>query len=125
MSTAVKWGLITGMVYVLQNLISNLLGFGPGGTKGMGLNFLISAIGLVATFFTIYYGIKEIRDTELNGAMNMGLALRKGMKIALIAGIIVAVFTFIYTQFIDPDMMSRIVAMQEDQMREKICPMNK
>jgi hypothetical protein len=40
---------------------------------------------MIITFFTIYMGIKEIRDGELNGEMTTGIAIRKGMKIALIA----------------------------------------
>ena len=116
MSIAIKWGLITGMIMVVQSLISNLLGIGQDPNVGPGMGYLITAVGLVVTFVTIYLGIKEIRDTEMNGYMNTGLALRKGLKIALIAGLILAVFTIIYAKFIDPDMMDRVMAVQEDQL---------
>ena len=119
MSIAIKWGLITGMVLVVQSLISNLLGIGQDPDAGPGMGYLIAAIGLVATFFTIYMGIKEIRDAEMNGYMNTGLALRKGLKIALIAGLILGVFTIIYNKFIDPGITDRIIAAQEEQMIRK------
>jgi len=119
MSIALKWGLITGMVLVVQSLISNLLGIGQDPNASKMLGYLLTAMGLVVTFVTIYMGIKEIRDNEMNGLMNTGLALRKGLKIALIAGLVAAVFTVIYMKLIDPGMMDRIMAAQEDQFREK------
>jgi hypothetical protein len=118
MSIAIKWGLITGMVLVVQSLISNLLGIGQDPDAGSGMGILISAIGLIATFMTIYMGIKEIRDTEM-GYMTTGLALRKGLKIALIAGAILAVFTIIYAKIIDPGLMDRVMAAQEEQMMQR------
>jgi len=115
MSIALKWGLITGMVNVFQSLITNLFGMGPGMKTNTGLNLLLVAVFLVITFIVIYMGIKEFRDEELHGEMNIGLAIRKGMKIALIAGLITAVYTVIYAKIIDPDMMNKIIAQAEEQ----------
>ena len=96
MSTTVKWGLITGMVYVISSLISNLLGLQQGGGGSMGLGMLVNILLFGITFYTLFLGVKEVRDTELNGYLNMGQAFRSGMKIAVIAGVIGAIFSFIY-----------------------------
>jgi len=119
MSSALKWGLITGMVLIVQSLISTVLGVGTDPSVSPFLGFLISAVGIIVTFFTLFTGIKEIRDTELNGYLTMGGAIKNGLKIALIAGLIAAVYTIIYAKFIDPGMMDKIIAAAEEQWTER------
>ena len=80
MSTVLKWGLITGAVYVIFSLVSNLLGVQQGGGGSMGLGFLINFLMMVATFFTIYLGIKEARDQDLGGYLTMGQGFITGIE---------------------------------------------
>ena len=115
MSTTMKWGLITGMVYIIFSLISNMLGLQQGGGGNAGVGILMNILIFGATLLTMYLGLKEVRDQDLGGYLNMGQAFRNGMKIAVIAGVISAVFTFIYMKFIDPDMGDRILEAAEDQ----------
>lgn len=124
MSTIVKWGLITSMVYITFSLVSNLLGIQQGGegAGSMGLGMLFSFLQFVATFFTIYLGIKETRDEDLGGYLTLSQAFKAGLKIAFIAGLIAGLFTFIYMQFIDPDMADRIMSASEEQMDEMGVP---
>ncbi len=121
MSTTMKWGLITGMVYVIFALINNILGLQEGG--GFSMTALLSnALVLGATFFTIYLGIKEVRDTQLDGFLSFGQGFKSGMAITLIAAIVSALFTFIYIKFIDPGMIDKITAMTEAQWEEQNMP---
>ena len=121
MSATLKWGLITGMVYVIFSLISNMLGLQDGGSGGgMGILIYIAQWGI--TFFTIYLGIKEIRDTELGGYLTSGQAFRKGLAIAVIAGLISGVFTLIYMKLIDPDMSERLMEGAEEQWEKANMP---
>jgi Protein of unknown function (DUF4199) len=122
MSTTLKWGLITGMVYVIFSLVSNMLGLQQGGNASPGLGMLIYVLQWGGTFFTTYLGIKEIRDTELDGYITLGQAFRKGMAIALIGGLISALFTLVYMNFIDPDMGDRILEGAEDQWDKANMP---
>ncbi len=115
MSATVKWGLITGMVYVIFSLISNMLGLQQGGGGNAGLGMLVNVLLFGATFYTLFLGIKEIRDTELDGAITVGQAFKKGLAIAVIAGVIAAVFTAIYMMFIDPDLGERVLETAEEQ----------
>lgn len=121
MSTVVKWGLITGMVYVVFSLISNMMGMNQGGGGGMGLNFLILAVLTVATFFTIFLGVKETRE-DTNGYITLGQAFMTGFKIALIAALISAVFTILYGYLIDPDLSEKILSGAEEQWDEMNVP---
>ncbi len=115
MSISVKWGLITGMVYVIFSLISNMLGIQQGGGGSPVLGILMNILIMVITFFTIYLGIKESRDQESGGYLTMGQAFKKGMAIALIAGVLAGIFSFIYMKFIDPEMIDRVMEGYEDQ----------
>ena len=120
MSTVLKWGLITGMVYVVFSLIGNLLGIQQGGNFGLALlsNFLL----MLATFFTIYLGVKETRDESGKEYFTMGEGFVAGFKMALIAAVIAVVFSFVYLQFIDPDMMENMLETTEDQWDEMGVP---
>ncbi len=120
MSTAVKWGLITSMVYIAFSLITNLLGVQQSGASALG--FLLVFLQFVMTFFTIYLGVKETRDEDLGGYLTLSQGFKAGLKMALIAGVIAGLFTFIYMQFIDPDMGERMISTSEDQMDEMNVP---
>ncbi len=121
MSTILKWGLITGMVYVVFFLISNLLGLqqSMGGSGGnMALGFLVQTVLMLATFFTIYLGTKETRDEDKGGYLTLGEGFIAGFKMALIASVVAGLFTFIYIQFIDPTMLDKAMSVAEDQWDE-------
>jgi len=124
MSTTVKWGLITGMVYVFFSLISNMLGLqqGGGGTSNMGLGMLMNVLLFAGTFYTLYLGVKECREQDMDGYMTLGQGFKAGMKIAVIAATISGIFTFIYMKFIDPDMVDRIMEASEAQFDEMNVP---
>ncbi len=118
MSTTIKWGLITGMVYVIFSLLSNMLGIQGGSSSGAasaGLGILVNFILMVVTFFTIFMGIKEVRDSDLSGFITMGQAFKSGMKIALVAGLIAGAFTVIYMTVIDPGLSDKILEGAEAQ----------
>jgi Na+/H+-dicarboxylate symporter len=119
MSIALKWGLITASVYVIFTLVGNLTGITA---KGGVFPLLLNTVLMVVTFFTIYRGIKEIRDEELNGEITSGIAFRKGMKIALIAGLVAGAFSLIYAKLIDPDFANRIMDATEAKFDEMNAP---
>ena len=112
MSTTLKWGLITGMVYVIFSLISNIMGIQQSGGAMGWLFFLLSLVG---SFTTIFLGIKETRDQDLGSYLTFGQGFMTGFKIALIASVISAIFTLIYTKFIDPDFAEKMMVGVEAQ----------
>src|SRR5687768_5650415 len=118
MSTVLKWGLITGMVYIAFSLIGNLLGISEGGAGSMGLGFLSNTLLMLVTFFTIYLGVKETRDQDNGGYLTFGEGFLAGFKIALIASAIAGVFTLVYMQFIDPELMDRAMEGAEEQFED-------
>lgn len=122
MDSGIKWGLITGGVYIAFSLVSNLLGIQDGTGGNTALSFGVNTLMFAATFFTIFQGIKEARDTELGGYLVMGQAVRKGMKIALIAAVISALFAILYMTVIDPEMTDKIMANAEAEWDKNNMP---
>lgn len=118
MSTTVKWGLITGMVYVIFSLISNVMG-NQEGSGNLAISILIFIVQWGATFGTIFFGLKEVRDQDQNGFMNLGEALRKGMGISIIASLILVIFTLLYTTLIDTDMAEKMLMKAEEEWDRK------
>ena len=80
MSTTVKWGLITGMVYVFFSLISNMLGLQEAGSSGnMGIGMLVNVLLFGVTFYTVFLGVKEWRDQDMNGYSTTGEGFKAQM----------------------------------------------
>lgn len=116
MSAAVKWGLITGMIYIIISLGSTMMGMGQGGSgMGMaGIGLLVNSVLFALTLFTIYKGVQEIRDNEMAGYITFGTAFRTGLKIAVIAGAMVGVFTILNMLVINPDAMEKMIEGSEE-----------
>ncbi len=116
-----KWGLITGMVYVIFSLLNNMLGLQEGGGFSM-LGMLSNTLVFLGTLVTVYLGVKEIRDTQLGGFLTFGQGFKSGMGIALIAALVSAVFSYIYLALIDPDFISKLMAATEAQWEKQNMP---
>jgi uncharacterized membrane protein YhaH (DUF805 family) len=115
MSITLKWGLITGMVYVIYLLGSTMLGLSE---NGMGAGMLGGLFITVATFIPIFFGVKEIRDEERNGYLTLSQGFISGLKIALIAAVINALFMALYMTVINPGFIDMILAKTEEQWVE-------
>ena len=112
MSAAIKWGLISGMVYVLSSLLSTLMG----AEKIVGIGWLVNIVVFGITLFMTYLGLKETRDNEREGILTFGDGFKTGMKIALIAGVVAGVFALLNMLVINPDFMDEMMAAQEEKM---------
>lgn len=122
MSTTLKWGLITGMLYIFYLLLPNVLGFDQGPAASMGLNLMMGALIMFATFFTIYMGIKETRDEDKGGYITLGEAFVVGLRIILFACIVYGIFSLINYYLIDPNFGDKIMEGAEAQWDKMNVP---
>lgn len=96
---SVKWGLISGVigiVFMLILLMADLML-----TPGM------SYIGLIPFAVVLYMAFKEFKE-QGDSFMTLGESLKIGLVISLIGGLLLAVFSLIYGEFIDPGMEDRM-----------------
>jgi ethanolamine transporter EutH len=102
---AIKYGLICGLVYIIFQLISTLTGLQ--GSSALILSLSFQLVVMLATFYVIYLGIKEYRDEANTGVLSLGNGIKLGLMIGLIAGVLVALFGYLYQTVIDPELMER------------------
>ena len=93
--TALKWGAIAALVLIIISLGLYLIGQDRNSAAQI-LQYLI-IIGASA------YAIKVHRDQDLNGYISYGRGLGVGTLTALFAAIGMAIYLFIFLQFIAPD----------------------
>jgi branched-subunit amino acid ABC-type transport system permease component len=105
--TGIRWGLILGLVSAALSLVftmTNMIDFAN--PQFFSLPTLVSWAAMIATY---YYAFTQHRDNELGGYMTLGRAMLLGFWIALISGIISAIYMYLYTTVINPDFVSQIV----------------
>lgn len=101
-----------GILLVVLSLVTYLLGV-------IKPPFWVSLINYAIMIGVIVWGTKKYRDEVLGGAITYGNALGFGVMISLFAGIIVAVFTFIQMTVIDPEYVTKLLAIVEEELASK------
>ena len=64
-------------------------------------------------------GTKSYRDKVLGGTISYGKALAAGVLIAVFAGILSSLFSFILTTWIDPDMVEKGFKVMEEKFQNR------
>ncbi len=107
----INYGVILGVLLILVSVIFYALGqtYKP--------SFVFSALQFIIPLVIIFMGIKQFR--QLNGdALSLSEALKTGLGISLIGGIILAVYNFVFAKFIEPDYFVKVLEIQQNQMIE-------
>lgn len=109
-NTAVRYGLIVGLICVIYSFILALLD--ESGNRLLGaFSYLVLIGGLVMAF-------KYFKEHNA-GYMSFGQGLKIGTLMSLIVGVLASVFMYIYVKFIDDSMMTRIMEVQRAEMEKK------
>ncbi|SMO47439.1 DUF4199 domain-containing protein [Solitalea koreensis] len=111
MKTAITYGLYMGLGVIIFSLIMYML--------GMPLDSKVHYIQYAIYIAAIWFGIQHHRENDLAGFISYSRALGCGTLISAVGGILSAIYTFIQLKFIDPEMISKIMAMQEKKMLDK------
>jgi len=86
-------------------------------------HWIISILNFVLFIGFIVYGIKVFK--ELNGGLlRLGEAIKIGIAIAVIGGILSAVYQWIFMTFIEADFMTKMLEVQEQVLYEKFPDMD-
>lgn len=64
----------------------------------------------------IFIAIRQYRDTLNGGYITYGRAVGYGVLVALLAGIISSLFTFVLYQFIDPNLIGKLILESEEKL---------
>ena len=104
-------GIILGLIGVVYSLIMWFLDLTLAQWQGI--------IFLVILFIALFMGIKSYRDNYLQGFITYGQSLGAGVVIMLYYSIIAAVFAYILYGLIDPGLIDKTLAMNEQKMLDR------
>jgi F0F1-type ATP synthase assembly protein I len=118
-STAMRHGLIWGLLGILLGLVSYLMGWSDpsGGSSAGGMISGVLSIGLSVTMLVL--AIKYHRDKELGGYITFGRGFKTGMLTAFFYAIVATVWTIIFINFIATDMIDLMQASMYEQWEKQ------
>ena len=108
-STAVKWGVINGLISIIFFVVVDF--------AGQAGNQALSWIGGVIFLVLLILAHREFKS-DGDGYMSFGQGLGIGTLIALISSLISSVFTFVYVSFINTNFIDAIREKQIEAMEE-------
>lgn len=105
-SIIINYGIILGVIGVFSHLALYASG------KLIELNWVNSVVGLLATVILIVLGIKKFK--EANGTyLSFGQALKVGVGIAVVSGIVAIIYTQLFVNVIDPGFQDQLMEVQK------------
>ena len=110
--TALRHGVIGGLLVIVIGLVQYLLGVTS--TVSQALGWLSMLIVIVFPILAI----RRHRDNDLGGYISYGRGLGTGTLTALIIGLITAIWTIVLYNAIDPSIMDTIMQAQTEGMEE-------
>jgi hypothetical protein len=106
LKTALISGTIFGTILVLYDLILWMLNIMP---VGLGRIFLLFLINLMIYIFGGFWFTRSYRNGELDGFIKYGHAYLFGLTLFVFTTIILAVYSYIFNKFIDPEYTARFI----------------
>ncbi|GAB3197495.1 putative membrane protein [Pontibacter aydingkolensis] len=106
-SVAVKYGFLTALVGVVYSLIIMVTDLGD--------NRILSSLAYLILIAGIVLAMKQYKS-ENHGYMSYGQGLGIGSIVSILFGLLSGLFTWIYTEFVDTEYMSRMMEKQREQM---------
>ena len=109
---AATYGLILGVFSILISVIDYAFGF-------YGQNTLIKVSGVVVTICAIVYFTVKYRNEQCEGYLSYGQSVGFGILLCLFAAVVSAVFTLLLITVIEPEYMTKVHEIAEQQLIEK------
>jgi len=108
----VNYGLLLGLVSIAFSVIVWVLGY------ALERPWWVSVLGTLIMIAFIVYGLKAFKENN-GGFMSLGEGLKTGMAIALIGGILIVVYNYLFFTVIEPDFVAQVMENAEKQMYEQ------
>ena len=113
----INYGVILGLLSTLMGVVMYVT------NAYTEQNWVHSLIGFLILAGVIFYGIQAFKKAN-GGFLNLTEALKTGLGIALIGGIIAVIWTFLLMTVIEPDFAIQLQDAQREQMIERFPNMS-
>ncbi len=111
-----KIALNYGLILALLSIVLSVLAYVT--DNHLDRPWWITVLSTLIMIGAIVYGLKAYKN-EIGGFMNLGEALKVGLAISLIAGIIGAIYNYIFVTVIEPDFVNQMLEMTQENMIEQ------
>ncbi|MGB0896839.1 MAG: DUF4199 domain-containing protein [Flavobacteriaceae bacterium] len=108
---ALNYGLTLGFTTILISVITYIM------DMPLETGWISGLLGIVVMIALIVLGIKKYK-TGNGGFISLSQALKVGIAIALIGGIIGSIYQLVFLSYIDPEYLSRVQELQIEQALE-------
>ena len=113
MSKAILWGIITGITCGAWMLAEYYLGW-----HSSPIGNYTGFIAILFVFFGLFFAIRQTREKEFGGYIDYKTAVKAGMKATLCLSVIIALFTYIYYEFVNPGFVNYLTEVSEKYWKE-------
>lgn len=110
---ATKWALISAVTGIVITYAFEFLNVDQDSS--------VKYLAYIPFIAFLFLAQKEFRE-ELGGYITFGEAYSTGFRYALFTGLISAVFTYIYLQWLSPEMMDKVIEATRTSLEEKDTP---
>lgn len=110
LKSSINPGLIAGFSLILINLIAYIVGIDIMNNSWLNIFFYI------LYFFVIFISQKKYRDNINDNSLSLGEAIKIGITIAMIGGILMSIYNSIFTTYISPDFIENTLHEIEKQL---------
>ena len=111
-----KIALNYGLILALLSIVVNVLAYVT--NNHIDRPWWISVIGSIVLSGVIVYGIKAFKS-ENDGFLSIGEAIKAGLAISLIAGIVGSAYSYIFATIIEPEYINQMLDFSREQMALK------
>ena len=96
---AYTFGLYLGLLTIVGLVVQYVL--------GLERNWVLSAVSIILTIVIYYYGIKAYKESNSN-YLSIKQAIKVGLAMAVIGGLIGAIYAYLHYSFIQPEFIEGI-----------------
>ena len=108
-------GILLGLLLIIYSVVLYMFNVIPVGIK---LSLLLLVINLAIYFFALLFLTKNYRNDILGGYIDYGKAFLYSLLIVAFSSILLAIYSYIFNAFIDPDYIQRVMDATQDWTRE-------
>ncbi|MEZ4875779.1 MAG: DUF4199 domain-containing protein [Flavobacteriaceae bacterium] len=109
---ALTYGLLLGLASIALSVVTYVMGV------HLERPWWVSVLGLIIMVAFIALGLKAFKGDN-GGFLSVGEALKVGLAISVIAGILGAIYNYLFVAVIEPDFVSQMLEVTRNQMIEK------
>ncbi len=108
---ALTYGVLLALFSIIVSVITYITG------NHLQPKWYVSVISLLVSVYVIVLAIKKYK-TGNEGFLSLGEAIKVGLAVSVISGILIAIYNYIFMTVIEPDMVNQIMEISREEMIE-------